>query len=67
MLILTRNIGQKIKIGDDISVIVLDIKGMQVRIGVDAPRDIAVHREESYQRIVLERRSGQEGVISASK
>ena len=55
MLILTRCIGQKIKIGNDISITVLNIQGSQVRLGVEAPRHITVHREEIYHRIALER------------
>ena len=51
MLILTRRVGETIKIGEEISVTVLGVKGNQVRIGVGAPRDVAVHREEIYQRI----------------
>lgn len=51
MLILTRRVGEKLKIGDDIEVVVLGVKGNQVRIGVTAPRDVEVHREEIYQRI----------------
>ncbi|WP_448678936.1 carbon storage regulator CsrA [Pseudomonas nicosulfuronedens] len=51
MLILTRRVGEKLKIGDDIEVVVLGVKGNQVRIGVTAPRDTEVHREEIYQRI----------------
>jgi carbon storage regulator len=55
MLILTRRIGEKLVIGDDVTVTVLGIKGIQVRIGVDAPREVQVHREEVYQRILKER------------
>ena len=51
MLILTRRVGESLKIGDDVSVTVLGIKGSQVRIGVNAPKTIPVHREEVYDRI----------------
>ncbi|MCC6203292.1 MAG: carbon storage regulator CsrA [Gammaproteobacteria bacterium] len=54
MLILTRRVGESLMIGDDVNVTVLGIKGNQVRIGVNAPRDVAVHREEIYQRIQQE-------------
>lgn len=54
MLILTRRIGETVVIGDDISITVLGVKGNQVRLGVNAPRDVSVHREEIYQRIKFE-------------
>lgn len=54
MLILTRRVGETLMIGDDVTVTVLGVKGNQVRIGVNAPRDVAVHREEIYERIKRE-------------
>jgi carbon storage regulator len=54
MLILTRRIGEVLRIGDDVSITILGVKGNQVRIGIDAPKDVAVHREEIYQRIKRE-------------
>jgi len=57
MLILTRRVGETIRINDDISVTVLGVKGSQVRIGVNAPEQVAVHREEIYQRIQDEKQA----------
>lgn len=51
MLILTRRIGESIRIEDNVTITVLGVKGSQVRIGVDAPREVQVHREEIYQRV----------------
>ena len=56
MLILTRKVGESITIGDDIKIQVLEIKGKQVRLGIQAPREFSIHREEIYQRIQDENR-----------
>jgi carbon storage regulator len=55
MLILTRRVGETVVIGDDVTVTVLGVKGNQVRLGVNAPREVAVHREEIFERIRRER------------
>lgn len=56
MLILTRRVGETLMIGDDITVTVLAVKGNQVRLGVEAPREVEVHREEVYRRIQGEKK-----------
>ncbi|WP_343192473.1 carbon storage regulator CsrA [Buchnera aphidicola (Taiwanaphis decaspermi)] len=55
MLILTRRVGETLMIGDEVTVTVLGVKGNQIRIGVNAPKKISVHREEIYQRIKAEK------------
>jgi len=55
MLILTRRLGEKLIIGEDVTVTILGIKGCQVRIGIDAPSDVRVNREEIYKRILKEK------------
>jgi carbon storage regulator len=55
MLVMTRRIGEKIMIGSNITLTILAVQGNQVRVGVDAPREVAVHHEEIYRRIELER------------
>ena len=54
MLILTRRVGETVHIGTEVTVTVLGVKGNQVRVGINAPREVAVHREEIYERIKLE-------------
>ena len=56
MLILSRSTGQSIMIGDEVTVTVIEIKGHQVRIGIDAPKNVAVHREEIFLRIKAEKK-----------
>ena len=60
MLILTRRVGETLMVGDEVTVTVLGVKGNQVRIGVNAPKDIAVHREEIYQHIQKEKEDKEE-------
>jgi carbon storage regulator len=58
MLILTRRVGETVRIGDDVTVTVLSVKGTQVRIGIDAPKTVVVHREEIFERIQREQDDG---------
>ena len=51
MLVLTRKLGEKIQIGDDINIVIMEVKGKQVKLGIEAPSNIKVHREEIYQKI----------------
>lgn len=63
MLILTRRVSETINIGNDITVTVLGVKGNQVRIGVNAPKEVAVHREEITQRIAAQERAAKAGAL----
>ena len=65
MLILTRRVGETLMIGDEVTVTVLGVKGNQVRIGVNAPREVSVHREEIYERIRREQTDGGQNASSA--
>lgn len=65
MLILTRRIGETLKIGDAIDVTILGVKGNQVRIGINAPKNVPVHREEIYSRIKDEQKQQSEGLPRA--
>ena len=65
MLILTRRVGETVMIGNDITVNVLGVKGNQVRVGVNAPKEVAVHREEIYERIKREQQGEPSGESSS--
>jgi carbon storage regulator len=60
MLILTRRVGETVMIGDDVTITVLGVKGNQVRVGINAPKHVAVHREEIYERIKREQQPDDE-------
>ena len=66
MLVLSRKKDEKIIIGDKITLMVIEIRGDKVRLGIEAPKDVTVHREEVYEAIIKER-SGQEGVSAETK
>ncbi|KFZ28237.1 carbon storage regulator [Pseudidiomarina atlantica] len=57
MLILSRRVGETLMIGDDVKITILKVSGNQIRIGVEAPKDVSVHREEVYQRVLQEKQS----------
>ena len=67
MLILTRRVGESLMIGDEVNVTVLGIKGNQVRIGVNAPKDVAVHREEIYQEIISANQQARSGSLPSQR
>ena len=62
MLILTRRLNESLMIGDQVKITVLGVKGSQVRLGIEAPRDVSVHREEIFERIIAEKAA--DGVIA---
>ena len=64
MLILTRRIQEALMIDDDVTVTVLSVKGNQVRLGIDAPKEVEVHREEIYHRIQQSKAQGSDGSVS---
>jgi carbon storage regulator len=61
MLILTRRVGETVMIGDEVTITVLGVKGNQVRVGINAPKSVAVHREEIYERIKREQQGDDSG------
>ena len=67
MLILTRRIGESLQIGDNIKVTVLSVRGNQIQLGIDAPPEVAVHREEIYERLKREREQGDDKNLSFAK
>ncbi len=64
MLILTRRVGETVMIGDDVTITVLGVKGNQVRVGINAPKHVAVHREEIYERIKREQHNSDSGDVT---
>ncbi len=64
MLILSRRIGEVIRIGNDVSVRILGVQGTQVRIGIEAPKELAVYRDEIFQRIALEQAAAEKAIDS---
>ena len=67
MLILTRRIGETVVIGDDVDITVLGVKGNQVRLGVKAPKEVSVHREEIYERICRENDQQADGQMKVTE
>jgi len=67
MLILTRRVGETVMIGDEVTITVLGVKGNQVRVGINAPKSVAVHREEIYERIKREQQGGGGGGETGDK
>jgi carbon storage regulator len=63
MLILTRRVGETVMIGNDVTVTILGVKGNQVRVGINAPKNVAVHREEIYERIKREQQGDSQGEL----
>lgn len=66
MLILTRRVGETVMIGDEVTITVLAVKGNQVRVGINAPKSVTVHREEIYERIKREQNEGQPRPVAAA-
>lgn len=66
MLILTRRVGETVMIGDEVTITVLAVKGNQVRVGINAPKSVTVHREEIYERIKREQNEGQARPVAAA-